>query len=129
MSQSESNQPESEYGEFEAALYDTERSLRELQERYQQIRQAQQRQAEIQQSLQKIPFQEKLPSPRLEKQLQSLQDELQELSIILESRLLSDEENQGLMFAQVLFIEIFWQIVRFGGIGVILGWLLKTWAG
>lgn len=129
MSQSEPHQPESEYEEFEASLDDIERSLRELKERYQQIRQAQKRQAEIQQSLQGIPFQENFPSPPLEKKLQSLQDELQELSIILESRLLSDEDNQGLMFAQVLFIEIFWQVVRFGGVGVILGWLLKTWAG
>lgn len=55
MPQSESNQPDSEYGEFEAALCDTEKSLTELKERYYQIRQAQQRQTEIEQSLQNIP--------------------------------------------------------------------------
>ncbi len=129
MSQSEPKQPEGEFEEFEAVLHDTERSLLELKERYEQICQAKQRQTEIQASLLEIPFQENFPSPRLEKQLQNLQEELQELSIILESRLLSDEENQGLLLAQVLFIEVFWQVVRFGGVGVILGWLLKTWAG
>ncbi len=129
MSPTEQNQSENEYLDFETTLHETERSLIKLKERYRQIRQAQQRQTEIQQSLQEMELEESVPSPEWEQQLQTLQEELQELSITLESRLLSPEENQGLLFAQVFFIEAFWQVVRFGGLGVLLGWFLKTWAG
>ncbi|ACK68022.1 conserved hypothetical protein [Rippkaea orientalis PCC 8801] len=125
----EPNPSENEYLDFETALDETERSLIKLKERYQQIRQAQQRQREIEQSLEEMQLNDSVPSAQWEEQLQTLQGELQELSMILESRLLSPEENQGLLLAQVFFIEAFWQVVRFGGLGVLLGWLLKTWAG
>ncbi|HAC66142.1 MAG TPA: hypothetical protein DCF68_22070 [Cyanothece sp. UBA12306] len=129
MSQNESHQSEDEYEEFETALHNTEQSLIKLKERYRQIRQAQQRQAEIQQSLQEIEIEESVPSSEWEQEIKTLQEELEELSMILESRLLSPEENQGLLLAQVFFIEAFWQVVRLGGLGVLLGWLLKTLAG
>jgi hypothetical protein len=51
--------------------------------------------------------------------IQTLQRELEELDLALESRLFADS---GLK-------EVFWQAVRFGSLGVVLGWLLKLWAG
>ncbi len=56
---------------------------------------------------------------QLTQQLKTLQDQIAELDLALESRL----------FAESGFNEVFWQAVRFGGIGVVIGWLLERWIG
>ncbi len=47
-------------------------------------------------------------------ELQTIQSRLEELDLILESRLLN-------------LWEPFWQAVRFGGLGIAIGWFLCSW--
>ena len=97
--------------EFEAALRDLTRSLKALKERYVEIRRAQQQQQALQQRLQHadLPMSE----------VQAIKQRLEELEISLESQLLSWRHLQ----------QPFWQAIRFGGLGVIIGWILRGCAG
>jgi predicted RNase H-like nuclease (RuvC/YqgF family) len=127
MSQAEPNHPPSQNEEFDHTLRELERSLVALKTRYKEVQEAQQRQNELQQGLQD----KQAPYPELERELQTIQDELQQLSLTLESNLLSDGDVKTLFWEGVrrgLLGEMFWQIIRFGGLGVLIGWLLKTWA-
>lgn len=50
-------------------------------------------------------------------ELAQMQDRIEALKVTLESHLLSWREQQ----------EPFWQIVRFVGLGLVLGWVLRGW--
>jgi hypothetical protein len=52
--------------------------------------------------------------PEVRQELQTIQTRLEELDLILESRLLN-------------LWEPFWQAVRFGGLGIAIGWFLCAW--
>ncbi len=100
---------------FEQELTDIERSLLELKERYSQVQrdeqlqaQLQERQAQVKQALQ----QTRLTTLKVE--LKQIQEKLDELEVNLESRL----------FSWGSLREPFWQVIRFGGVGVVIGWLL-----
>lgn len=56
---------------------------------------------------------------RLLPELRRLEARLGELELALESRLMNWRSVR----------EPFWDVVRFGGVGVLLGWLLKSCAG
>lgn len=102
--------------EFERMLYDVERSLIDLKERYAQVRLDQQRQAELQQRLKQVKKElNGKRSPRLKAELKQIQEQLEALEVNLESQLFSWRSLK----------EPFWQAVRFGGLGVIIGWILK----
>lgn len=102
--------------EFERMLYDVERSLVDLKERYAQVRLDQQRQAELQQHLKQVKKElNGKRSPRLKAELKQIQEQLEALEVNLESQLFSWKSIK----------EPFWQAVRFGGLGVIVGWILK----
>jgi hypothetical protein len=65
------------------------------------------------------------------------QQELQEiagLEQVLENQLLTIleqvlENHQALAGWSNLFHDLFWNTVRFGGLGLLIGWSLKTWLG
>jgi hypothetical protein len=76
------------------------------------------------------------PKAALTQELGEINQKIQELSIDLESKLLTDADLQRILrqlyweaLKEGVLREWFWQIVRFGGLGVILGWILKSWAG
>ncbi|MGK7943915.1 MAG: DUF2203 domain-containing protein [Microcystaceae cyanobacterium] len=121
-----------DHSEFAQELNQTEQTLVKLKERYQQIQQAQQEQSELQaEGIQLGEEWENHQLPELEQELQRINLQIQELSLVLESDLLSNEELMRIYQAELrsgLLGEMFWQIVRFGGLGVLIGWLLKTWA-
>ena len=115
---------------FEQLLQEVEQSLLALKDRYAQVQTDQQRQQELQQRQRDLQRQTKgsgrrnsdRPSSRqaeLRAELKKVQQQLEELEVALESQLFS---WGGLK-------EVFWQGVRFGGIGMILGWVLKSLAG
>jgi hypothetical protein len=54
-----------------------------------------------------------------EEDLAQMQDRIEALKVTLESQLLSWREVQ----------EPFWQIVRFSGLGLVIGWFLRGWIG
>lgn len=103
--------------QLEELLIDLERSLSELKDRHNQVRQDYQRRSELEQEQQKLTQQQQNNEARepIKTQLRHIQHELDNLEISLESRLLDWQP--------------FWQAVRMGGLGIVIGWLLKTWAG
>jgi len=112
---SESLAGEAPEPDFEQALATLEESLQALKERYSQVQQDQQRQATLQERRDRL--EQELRSgrtPELTAELQQIQAQLDELEVNLESRLLS----------WASFREPFWQVIRFGGAGILLGWFL-----
>lgn len=104
--------------DFDRALLETEQALLMLKARYAQVQMDQQRQSELQAQLDWMQ-RRRDRSKAMRAELKRIQQQLEELEIALESRLFS---WQGLK-------EVFWQAVRFGGLGIVLGWLLKSCAG
>lgn len=107
--------------EFEQTLQELERSLQSLKERYTQIQDDQSRQNDLQQRLDQV--QRDLRRTRsqeirqeLQAELKQIQQQLDALEVALESRLLSWNSLK----------DVFWQAVRFGGLGVVVGWILKS---
>lgn len=101
--------------DFEQALASVEQSFQALKSRYVQVQQDQQAQLQVQRRRSELKQQlRRSPTPELQAELKQIQNRLDELEINLESRLFSWESLK----------EPFWQIVRFGGLGVVIGWFL-----
>ena len=118
---SETNQPGITDVELEKILSEVERSLQALKERYEQIKRDQQRQVQLQRHQEQLKQQLRNNSDRqqLQAQLRQIKEQLGTIEFNLESQL----------FSWGSLKEPFWQAVRFGGIGVVIGWLLKSCAG
>jgi hypothetical protein len=109
----------SDADDFETALAETERSLAALKERYAQVQQDTQRQAELKERLNEIKREQRgQQSPQLKAELKQIQSQLETIELNLESQL----------FSWGSLKEPFWQAVRFGGLGLVIGWLLKSCA-
>jgi hypothetical protein len=138
----------SDWSDLEAQLQETRELLEEIEQRFLQVRRDSLKQHELQTQQEQIRAQiqnisgdlphspnspkiRRKPSSRNEQstssphkdellhQLQELGEQLEKIEADLESRLLSWSS----------FREPFWQIVRFGGIGVIIGVILKSCTG
>ncbi|MBW4501007.1 MAG: hypothetical protein KME57_15935 [Scytonema hyalinum WJT4-NPBG1] len=107
---------ENQHQEFEQALLEVEQALVTLKERYNQVQADRFRQTELQQRLKQLRH-SKLPEDKA--QLKEIKQQLEVLELNLESQL----------FSWASLKEPFWQAIRFGGLGVIIGWLLKSVAG
>lgn len=107
--------------EFERSLSELEQNLAQLKVRYAQVEADRQRQQALQNRADSLQqeLRRNRSAPGLKTELKQIQQQLEEIELALESQLFS---WSGLR-------EIFWQAVRFGGIGVIIGWLLKSCAG
>ncbi len=106
--------------DLEQALEQVERSLQALKNRHAQVQADQQRQQDLQPRL--TQAQRELRhnrSQRLRTEVKQLQQQLEELEFALESQL----------FSWGSLKEPFWQAIRFGGLGVVVGWLLRSWMG
>jgi hypothetical protein len=79
------------------------------------------RQAELQHRREQIKKSLRQDSNRqnLKAELKQIQEQLETIELNLESRL----------FSWGSLKEPFWQAVRFGGLGIIIGWILKSYAG
>jgi glutamyl/glutaminyl-tRNA synthetase len=106
--------------DFESALQAIEQDLQTLKARYIQVQADQQRQQNLQQQLGQTEqaLRRHRSSKVLQTELKQIRQQLEELEVALESQLFS---WSGLR-------EVFWQAVRFGGIGVVIGWVLKSCA-
>jgi len=118
---SKPNQPDTGATEFEQALSEVERSLQSLRERYEQVKRDRQRQAELQHRREQIRKELRRNSNRgsLQAELKQIQEQLDVIELNLESQL----------FSWGSLKEPFWQAVRFGGLGIVVGWILKSCAG
>ncbi len=104
--------------DFEQQLLEVGRSLAALRQRYRQIKRDRHQQQQLQQQLTQLK-QHKPLTAEMKAQLQQIQQQLEVLEVSLESQL----------FSWRAFKDPFWQAVRFGGLGVIIGWILKSCAG
>ncbi|MBV9387315.1 MAG: DUF2203 domain-containing protein [Chroococcidiopsidaceae cyanobacterium CP_BM_ER_R8_30] len=114
----EPSEPDSQ--DFSSALDEVERSLTALKQRYIQVQHDQKRQAELRQRLNQVKKElhnTNLPQFRVE--LRQIKEQLEALEVSLESQL----------FTWGSLKEPFWQAVRFGGLGIVVGWILKSCAG
>lgn len=119
MLSSDDSSPSDEQ-EIEQALQEAERSLQTLKERHAQVKADRQRQNELQQRLTDAQRQVKQHrSQRLREEIQQLKQNLAEVEIALESQL----------FTWGSLKEPFWQAVRFGGLGILIGVALRSCAG
>ncbi|MCP6759198.1 MAG: hypothetical protein NHB32_10630 [Fischerella sp. CENA71] len=115
---SEPPQGDNQELDFEQELLEVERALVALKERHQQVLRDRRQQKQLQYKLYKLS-QDKNPTPEIEAELRQIQQQLEVLEVCLESQL----------FSWSSFREPFWQAIRFGGLGVIIGWILKSCAG
>ncbi|MFK8182592.1 MAG: hypothetical protein AB8B99_04405 [Phormidesmis sp.] len=99
-----------ELATFEGALKETADEFLLLRDRFFAIRRAKAKYEQATSAdLSRLPAEE----------LAQMQDRIEALKVTLESHLLSWREIQ----------EPFWQIIRFGGLGLIVGWFLNEWLG
>ncbi|MBF2067868.1 MAG: hypothetical protein IGS39_26150 [Calothrix sp. C42_A2020_038] len=101
--------------EFKQGLCEVEQALVALKERYEQIENDYTLQSELKQRSEDL---RKSKLPEMKAELKYIQQQLEVLEINLESRLLNWRS----------FKDPFWQVIRFSGLGVIIGWLLKSFA-
>jgi len=103
--------------EFEAALAELKQALQEIESRYAQIQRDTQLRDELRQRQKYLETQRhRRRDPQLQAELKQIAERLAELDVNLESSLVSWET----------FREPFWQAVRFGGLGIVIGWVLKS---
>ncbi len=101
--------------EIAKVLTEVGESLEELSARYLQVKQDWQRHAELVKYKQELEQKKasNLEREPIKTELRDIEQQISELEINLESVLLPD---------------LFWQAVRFGGLGIAIGWLLKSLA-
>lgn len=92
------SQPPENNSQWESQLQQVEETLIKLRERSRQVQR------------------DRVKKQELEAEIQRLQSELESLEYHLESSLVSWKD----------LAEPFWLAVRFGGLGIILGWVLKS---
>ena len=115
-----SNSVELSETELGQAMAEVEDNLVALKERYEQIQYYQKRKSELKDRLEEVrPEVRRQKTQKLREELQQIQTELETIELNLESSL----------FGWHTIKEPFWQAVRFGGLGVAIGWLLKSCAG
>lgn len=106
--------------EIEQALRDAEAALHHIKERYTQVQAAQLQQQELKVQINRTQSElRRHRTAELRAELKTLHQRLDETELVLESQL----------FSWSSFREPFWQAVRFGGAGIVIGWLLKSLAG
>lgn len=126
---------------FEALILEAEQTLKALKQRYNRIICDKQRQIELSDRLEQLQKEAK----KTAKKQTGRSDSKQELKASLEqtkAELEALENNLGLFSRSYLALfggivicsksglrDAFWQVIRFGGLGVIIGWLLKSFAG
>jgi hypothetical protein len=117
--------------EFEQELENIERSFVDVKERYRQIQHDKQRQLELGHRFEEIRPKQTTKNKELKKELKDIQEQLEALDNALG---LFSESYLVLFGGTIIFSrsglkEAFWQIARFGGLGVIIGWILKSCTG
>lgn len=90
---------------FEQELAEVEKSLLDLKARHAQVEHDRERQTQLKQQRDRLQ-----QVPDLQADLKRIQTQLDELEFNLESRLVT--------------WRTFWQIIRVGGLGVVIGWML-----
>ncbi|MFN6517811.1 MAG: hypothetical protein RMY29_025455 [Nostoc sp. CreGUA01] len=120
MKPSQQSQPPGENPEPDLSqeIEEVERSLVSLKQRYHQVKGDRQQKAQLQQRQDQLK-RHKSQTAEIKAELRQIKQQLETLELNLESQLFSWRSLK----------KPFWQVVRFGGMGVIIGWILKSYAG
>ncbi|MEY2985620.1 MAG: hypothetical protein RLZZ568_2237 [Cyanobacteriota bacterium] len=117
--------------DFALALAALTQSLQSLQTRYDEVQSHRAKQQQLDEHRADLEARWQTEQrPELEQEVQRIKAQLRELSLQLESELLTNQQLQRVFWdglRQGLIGDVFWQIVRFGGLGVVVGWLLRSW--
>ncbi len=116
-SEESSSAEANEWAEVEAGFAKVQKQLSDLKDRYSQVRRDIRMQGELraeQGELERQPASEAIRA-----ELKDIEQQLAQIEVAIESQLFSWES----------FREIFWQIVRFVGLGIVMGWVLKSLVG
>jgi cobalamin-dependent methionine synthase I len=110
--------------DFEQQLREAEQALLLLKVRYSQVQADQTRQQELFHLKEQVERQlqhsrSNSQQAALKAELKQIRQQLEDLEVSLESKLFSWSGVK----------EVFWQAVRFGGIGIVVGWILRSIAG
>lgn len=97
-------------------LEELEQTLLTLKERYAQVQADKITQAQLQQRLKHLRNSQE---SGIKTEIRHIKQQLEALEVNLESQL----------FTWGSLKEPFWQAIRFGGMGVIIGWILKSYIG
>ncbi|NEO21812.1 MULTISPECIES: DUF2203 domain-containing protein [unclassified Moorena] len=127
-------QDQQDVAEFEEELGQIERSLNTLKKRYTQVQRDQRQQAQLQERREQVrkdlrktksnqtnsnktkTTNTKTNRQALKAELRQIQEQLEVLELNLESQLFSWHSLR----------EPFWHGVRFGGLGLVIGWILRS---
>ncbi|MEM1392781.1 MAG: hypothetical protein AAGG00_05705 [Cyanobacteria bacterium P01_H01_bin.150] len=118
--------------ELEQEILSVEQSIDGLKQRYVQMLADKQRQIELVRRFDEIKKEmQQTTSQSLKAELKQIKEKLESLDNALG---LFSESYLVLFGGSVIFTksglkDLFWQVVRFGGLGVIIGWLLKSVVG
>jgi hypothetical protein len=110
------NDPRDE-DDFATALAKVQTSLDELRQRHEQVMAAQEKRSELRAQYNRTQNElRRHRTQQLQSELKTIQKQLEELEIVLESQLFSWSSLK----------EPFWMAVRFGGLGIVIGWVLRA---
>lgn len=111
--------------EVDRDIQDVERSLSSLKQRFLQVQRDRQQQEQLEhrrddlrQQIRHAKSSDPTHLPQLKTELKQIQAQLEAIELNLENELSSSTS----------LTDFFWQAVRFGGIGIIIGWLLRACA-
>ncbi|MEM9450704.1 MAG: DUF2203 domain-containing protein [Cyanobacteria bacterium P01_E01_bin.6] len=97
--------------DFIDALNDAQVSLDQLKERYAQVTAAQEQRNELRAQYSRTQSElRRHRTKELKKELNQIKEKLSELDIVFESRL----------------VDPFWMAIRFGGLGIVIGWAISA---
>lgn len=109
--------PVDETIEFDREIAELEQAIVDLKQRQVDIQLATREQVVLQRQHNELTHQGS-KHPEVKQELELIRSRLEQLEITLESRLLNEWK---------LMWEPFWQAVRFGGLGIAIGWFISTW--
>ncbi|NJM56851.1 MAG: hypothetical protein HC857_04575 [Synechococcales cyanobacterium RU_4_20] len=125
-------QPE-DWAEVEAGLAKVQQQFEVLKDRYSQVRRDLRMQEELREEAAQLgrwasPSAEGssganagggTEAAAIQAELKDIQQQLEQIEVAIESQLFSWDS----------FREVFWQMIRFVGLGIVIGWVLKSLAG
>jgi phage-related minor tail protein len=109
--------PVDEIVEFDREIAELEQTLAQLKHRHADTQLAAREQVVLVRQRNELKQKDSKQS-EIKQELELIRSRLAELDLTLESRLLNEWK---------LMWEPFWQAVRFGGLGITIGWFLSTW--
>lgn len=109
--------PASPGDELAQALTELEKNVAALRDRYTAVEQAQAEKQALRVRINRAQSElRQHRTKQVQEELKALQNRMEEVELTLESQLFSWSSLK----------EPFWQAVRFGGMGVVIGWVLKS---